>query len=157
MRWAGPRGADASTRSRSVEPVRWPADEACRPTEDSPRRATLPLSGSRRLLAVVALLTVGTLVTFDCLNLLQSDSWADLSRAPHLAAVSQGEDGLDDPPVRQTSSAGWAVPDTVTLFVLWIPCGTGREEPVTRLAAGVRRRSAGRGPPARAVSLPARP
>jgi len=111
----------------------------------------------RRLLAAVALVTVGALFTFDCLNLLQSDSWADLSRAPHLAAVSQGKAGPAVTPADHAPSRLAAVvPAALALLVLWLLWGIARERSAVRLAPGVRRRPTGRGPPARAVSLPAR-
>jgi hypothetical protein len=114
--------------------------------------------GRRRwFLAAVALLVVGTLVTFDCLNLLHSDSWSDLSRAPHLAAVSQGKASAGDPRVDHTAyPVSAVVPAAVALFAVWLLWGIATEQAPTRRAAGVRRRHAGRSPPARVVRLPAR-
>jgi len=122
-----------------------------------PRRVPVRVTWTRRLLAVVALLTVSTLVTFDCLNLLQSESWIDLSQAPHLAALSQGKAGPVVSPGHDTPNPSPAViPAALTLLVVWRLWGRAAERRAATLAPAVRRRHAVRGPPARAVSLPAR-
>jgi hypothetical protein len=43
----------------------------------------------RRPLLLAAVLVLLALVSIDCLNLTQSDTWSDLSQAPHMAAVSR--------------------------------------------------------------------
>ena len=123
----------------------------------APSRAPRRLTRARRLVAAVALLTVGALFAFDCLNLLQSDSWADLSRAPHLAAVSQGKAEPEVSPADHAPSrAAAVVPAALTLLVVWLLWAIAGGLTTVRLAPGVRRRPTGRGPPARAATLPAR-
>ncbi|HEV7758511.1 MAG TPA: hypothetical protein VGO78_05965 [Acidimicrobiales bacterium] len=41
----------------------------------------------RRIVLAVALLALTALIDIDCLNLIQSEEWVDLSQAPHMAAV----------------------------------------------------------------------
>lgn len=125
---------------------------------DGTREAVTGRPSRRRwLLAAVALFVVATLVAFDCVNFLRSDSWTDLSRAPHLAAVQQGKAGASDPAVDHTAHPVPAVvPAAVALLAVWLLWGIASEQAPTRRAAGVRRRHAGRSPPARAVRLPAR-
>jgi hypothetical protein len=42
---------------------------------------------ARALIAAVAFVALGTVLAIDCLNLVGSESWHDLSRTPHLNAV----------------------------------------------------------------------
>jgi hypothetical protein len=41
----------------------------------------------RRIVLAIALLALTALIDIDCLNLIQSEEWVDLSQAPHMAAV----------------------------------------------------------------------
>lgn len=104
----------------------------------------------------MAVLTLTSLITFDCLNLLHSDSWSDLSQAPHLAAVNQvkaGPNGGRGAPGARSMLA--VVPAALLLLVVWL-----RLAPVAQLvttpAGRPRLRRGGRAPPADLISRPAR-
>jgi hypothetical protein len=45
-----------------------------------------------RFVAGLALLVLAALISIDCLNLIQSEAWTDLTRSPHLAAVHRVKD-----------------------------------------------------------------
>ena len=44
-----------------------------------------------RVVLAAALLVLAALITLDCLNLIQTEAWVDLSQAPHLNAVSRSK------------------------------------------------------------------
>lgn len=45
------------------------------------------------MVLAAAFLALTALITLDCLNLIQTEAWVDLSQAPHLNAVSRTKDG----------------------------------------------------------------
>jgi hypothetical protein len=110
----------------------------------------------RRLLAVLAVLTLTSLVTFDCLNLLHSDSWSDLTQAPHLAAVNAIKAGTKESPgTTSARSSSAVVPAALLLLVVWLGLGWA-DGLVTTTARRPRLRRRGRAPPAALASRPAR-
>lgn len=108
-----------------------------------------------RLLAALAVVTLTSLVTFDCLNLLHSESWSDLSQAPHLAAVTQAKAGLTKDPGAQSAHSPSAVVPAALLLVVWLLLGSV-DRSVTTPALRPRLRRGGRAPPAALASRPAR-
>jgi hypothetical protein len=81
---------------------------------------------SRRTFVVVALLALALLLCLDCLNVVQSESWPDLSRAPHMAAITRNlNDGAQDLAASVTHGSGAfaVVPAPIDRFVvtlLWV-------------------------------------
>jgi hypothetical protein len=57
----------------------------------------------RRAVLAVALLALTALVSIDCLNLIQSEEWVDLSQAPHMAAVDRAPSEGHQRPTRHDS------------------------------------------------------
>jgi hypothetical protein len=60
--------------------------------------------GKRGAVVAGALLVLTALVSIDCLNLIHSEAWADLTRVPHLAAVHRGPDGGTHKLTRQSAA-----------------------------------------------------
>jgi hypothetical protein len=96
----------------------------------------------------VALVALFALVSLDCLNLIQSDAWTDLSQAPHMAAAfSHGATSgartvktVDaGAPARGPEATGLVVLVLVWMFVEGVEIVHGR---------AARRRERGRAPPA---------
>jgi hypothetical protein len=106
-------------------------------------------SNSRRLVAV-ALLALAALVSIDCLNLVQSEAWTDLTRAPHLAAISRVTDGGTPKLSGRAAPNPFAavVPPDVELFVACLCWVLGLETSSTLLFARPRVRRRLRAPPA---------
>ena len=84
-------GADARRRAGAETVHRTPASAA----SSRQRRGRTALA--------VALLALFALVSIDCLNLIQSEEWVDLSQAPHMFAVQRVKDGDHHPQPSRSS------------------------------------------------------
>ena len=110
-------------------------------------RRTTPVRARRSRIAI-ALLALAALVCIDCLNVIQSEAWTDLTRTPHLAAVSRAKDGHKPVVLKATPNPLAAtVPAPLDLVFVCLVLGIGLE--VAR-APGVRLRlrQPSRAPPA---------
>jgi len=111
-------------------------------------RRTTPLRVRRSRIAV-ALLALTALVCIDCLNIIQSEAWTDLSRAPHLAAVSRAKDAQRPVAQRRVAPSPLAatLPAPLDLLVVCLVCGLALE--LARLPrVRLRVRQPSRAPPA---------
>jgi hypothetical protein len=77
-------------------------DGAIAPRRRAGRRA-------RVAVAAVAIVVLGALVVIDCLNLIGSETWDDLSRTPHLNAVHRPRE-LASAPARRAPAPPAALP-----------------------------------------------
>jgi len=114
-----------------------------RPTP-GPRRRSTP-----RAVLAAAFLTLAALITLDCLNLIQSEAWVDLTQAPHLNAINhtkpsgvQKQDSVD---VRGPVAA--VVPVAIVLVVVSLILGLEQRVSTPRSARHRFRRRL-RAPPA---------
>jgi hypothetical protein len=119
------------------------------------RAPTLPPCDGRvrRPLVVAAVLVLFALASIDCLNLIQSDTWSDLSQAPHMAAVSHAKEAGARPAAKRLDLDTVAVLTDALGLLLVVAVGVLAGALPMVDAKGARRRERERAPPGR----PARP
>jgi hypothetical protein len=105
-----------------------------------------------RPLLAAAFVVLVALVSIDCLNLIQSEAWTDLSQAPHMAAVHRAHETggrqTHDPGSARFSAAVVPSPiDTAVVAEVWIVA----EQPASVHTSGLGRRERVRAPPASPV------
>lgn len=114
-----------------------------------------PRTGIRRRsrpFVIAALVGLFALLSIDCLNLIQSNAWTDLSQAPHMAAAFSRAPNGDGSRAARSGETGaaapWPVPSLfVVVVVAWLL--TDRVQIVH--GPGARRRERERAPPASPV------
>lgn len=113
----------------------------------SPRRAVRTCSPWGRVARVVAVLAFVGLFAVDCCNATGDWAWVDVTRAPHMAAVTGH--GVVTAPVQRSRNPWWALlPSGATVLVAAVLVLARAEERSDRVRERWRStRPPGRGPP----------